>query len=232
MEGLQGVQVAVVARSEVARLGLARMLETIPRAGDYALFQPDEFEEAAADSIQLLILSCRVLILWCANGGGTGDDAWAAQLAAVARRNGIPVVLVLPQVAYQLGEPGALISCEGVLDQDTLTAESLDEALGRLAAGGRLPADRPAPPAARRLAAPIQPQPAIAMLTDRERHVVELLVEGLSNKQIGHQLAMSEHGAKRLVAIVLAKLRTPNRTQAVAVALREGLVASHHGRRA
>ncbi len=56
--------------------------------------------------------------------------------------------------------------------------------------------------------------------------MLELLVEGLSNRQIGQALGVSEHVAKRTVAIVLSKLDSPNRTQAAAVALREGLVGS------
>ncbi|WP_406727854.1 LuxR C-terminal-related transcriptional regulator [Streptomyces sp. GD-15H] len=66
-------------------------------------------------------------------------------------------------------------------------------------------------------------------LTERERRVLELLVEGFSNRQIGQALEVSEHVAKRTVAIVLAKLDCPNRTQAAAVALREGLVGTGLG---
>jgi two-component system, NarL family, nitrate/nitrite response regulator NarL len=60
-------------------------------------------------------------------------------------------------------------------------------------------------------------------ITPRERHVLTLLVEGLSNKQIARRLDISDHGAKRHVANILAKLNCPNRTLAVAKALREGL---------
>jgi DNA-binding NarL/FixJ family response regulator len=60
-------------------------------------------------------------------------------------------------------------------------------------------------------------------LTPRERQVLVLLVDGLSNKQIGRRLGVSDHGAKRLVANILAKLNSTNRTAAVARALREGI---------
>ncbi|MGH3770812.1 MAG: response regulator transcription factor [Pseudonocardiaceae bacterium] len=61
-------------------------------------------------------------------------------------------------------------------------------------------------------------------LTPREHTTLGLLTEGLSNRQIARQLAISEHGAKRHVANILAKLNCPNRTLAAAVAIREGLV--------
>jgi DNA-binding CsgD family transcriptional regulator len=65
-------------------------------------------------------------------------------------------------------------------------------------------------------------RPAVR-LTPREQQVLVLMVEGLSNKQIGRRLDISFHGAKRLVASILAKLDSPTRTVAVARALREGL---------
>jgi DNA-binding NarL/FixJ family response regulator len=60
-------------------------------------------------------------------------------------------------------------------------------------------------------------------MTPRERETLGLLVEGLSNRQIARRLGISEHGAKRLVANILAKLDCSNRTSAVALALRDGL---------
>lgn len=60
-------------------------------------------------------------------------------------------------------------------------------------------------------------------MTAREQEVLDLLVEGLSNKQIARRLDISEHGAKRHVANILAKLNSPNRTLAVVNALRYGL---------
>jgi DNA-binding CsgD family transcriptional regulator len=62
-------------------------------------------------------------------------------------------------------------------------------------------------------------------LTGRERETLGLLVKGLSNKQIARRLAISSHGAKRLVASVMLKLDAPNRTLAAVTAVRTGIVA-------
>jgi DNA-binding CsgD family transcriptional regulator len=62
------------------------------------------------------------------------------------------------------------------------------------------------------------------VLTARERETLALLAEGLSNRQIGRRLGVSEHGAKRLVGNIMTKLDSPNRTLAVAIALRERLI--------
>jgi DNA-binding CsgD family transcriptional regulator len=64
-----------------------------------------------------------------------------------------------------------------------------------------------------------------ATLTARERQVAELLVEGASNKVIARRLEISVHTAKFHVAAVLEKLNARNRSDAVAIALRDGLVA-------
>ena len=62
-------------------------------------------------------------------------------------------------------------------------------------------------------------------LTNRERQVASLLVEGASNKVIARRLGISVHTAKFHVAAVLEKLGARNRSDAVAIALRDGLVA-------
>lgn len=61
-------------------------------------------------------------------------------------------------------------------------------------------------------------------LTSREKSALELLADGLSNKEIAKNLNISLHGAKRLVGNILLKLNCPNRTQAVVLAMRYGLV--------
>lgn len=61
-------------------------------------------------------------------------------------------------------------------------------------------------------------------LSQRERQVAELLVEGASNKVIARELGISVHTAKFHVTAVLEKLGARNRSDAVAISLREGLV--------
>jgi len=61
-------------------------------------------------------------------------------------------------------------------------------------------------------------------LTARELEVLKLLAEGASNKVIARQLAVSVHTAKFHVASILAKLDATGRTDAVAHAVRLGLL--------
>jgi DNA-binding CsgD family transcriptional regulator len=61
-------------------------------------------------------------------------------------------------------------------------------------------------------------------LTPREREVLAALADGASNKMIARRLGISFHTAKFHVAALLTKLDVDSRTEAVAVAARQGLV--------
>lgn len=61
-------------------------------------------------------------------------------------------------------------------------------------------------------------------LSQREQQVAELLAEGASNKVIARELGISVHTAKFHVTAVMEKLGARNRSDAVAISLREGLV--------
>jgi two-component system response regulator DevR len=54
----------------------------------------------------------------------------------------------------------------------------------------------------------------LASLTDQERRIVELIAEGLTNRQIGDQLLLAEKTVKNYVSSILAKLGLERRTQA------------------
>jgi DNA-binding NarL/FixJ family response regulator len=57
-------------------------------------------------------------------------------------------------------------------------------------------------------------------LTERERQVLELIAEGMSNKEIGRQLSLTEKTVKHYVGNVLAKLQARNRVEAAMLAER------------
>ncbi len=62
------------------------------------------------------------------------------------------------------------------------------------------------------------------LLTPREAEVLALLAQGLANKQIAVALGISEHTVKFHVSSVYAKLGVGNRTEAVRVGARRGLI--------
>ena len=67
-------------------------------------------------------------------------------------------------------------------------------------------------------------RPPRAEVTPREREVLRLLAEGLTNQQIAERLVLSEHTVHRHVTNILRKLDLPSRTAAAAHAVRSGLL--------
>jgi NarL family two-component system response regulator LiaR len=61
-------------------------------------------------------------------------------------------------------------------------------------------------------------------LTEREYEVLQLLVEGLTNPEIAERLTISRSTARAHVSNILSKLGVSNRSEAVALALRNDLV--------
>lgn len=61
-------------------------------------------------------------------------------------------------------------------------------------------------------------------LTSREQEILELIVQGQSNKEIGGTLGISEITVKRHVGQLLNKLGVSDRTQGATKAIQQGLV--------
>jgi DNA-binding CsgD family transcriptional regulator len=68
------------------------------------------------------------------------------------------------------------------------------------------------------------PLPTIEPLTRREREILQLMSEGLSNKQIADRLWLSVETVKSHVSAVYAKLGADSRAHAVAIAFRHDLL--------
>ena len=66
---------------------------------------------------------------------------------------------------------------------------------------------------------------ALPQLTQRERDVLRLLADGLANEEIGKRLFISPETVRTHVRKAMAKLEADTRTQAVAKALRDRLIA-------
>ena len=65
----------------------------------------------------------------------------------------------------------------------------------------------------------------LSPLTNRQMEILQLIIEGLSNKQIAMRLGISQQTVKNHVTSILAKLNRSDRTQAAIYALRHGWVS-------
>jgi DNA-binding NarL/FixJ family response regulator len=68
-------------------------------------------------------------------------------------------------------------------------------------------------------------EPLLERLTERELQVLQLLAQGLANKQIALALSISDHTVKFHVASIYGKLGATNRTEAVRMGVQRGLVS-------
>ena len=62
------------------------------------------------------------------------------------------------------------------------------------------------------------------MLTSREREILQLLADGMSNADVAGKLFISQETVKSHVRHILAKLEADTRTHAVAIALRDAII--------
>jgi DNA-binding NarL/FixJ family response regulator len=75
-----------------------------------------------------------------------------------------------------------------------------------------------------RPARPALVPPTMALLTDREREVVALAAQGLTNEEIGRELVVSPATARTHVSRAMVKLQARDRAQLVVFAYQSGLV--------
>jgi NarL family two-component system response regulator LiaR len=121
---------------------------------------------------------------------------------------------ILVQSALQAGAIGYLLK--------DVTADELAQAI-RAAHAGR---STLSPEAAQALVhATSQPQAPGIDLSEREREVLALMVDGLNNTQIAAKLTVSPSTVKSHVSSILTKLGVASRTEAATLALRNRLVS-------
>jgi DNA-binding NarL/FixJ family response regulator len=191
------IKVLIVDDQTLFRAGLARILARDPRLEVVA--QARNGSEAVEET---LALQPDVVLMDLQMPGLNGVEA-------VKRlRQDAPAVRVLVLSAYadrsmvaEAIDSGAI----GYADKDV----SPDEIVERiLSASGTSQRARPAP----------------MDLSARELHVLKQVASGLSNKQIGRRLGISEKTVRNHLSRVFNKLRATNRTEAVISAMRLGLL--------
>jgi DNA-binding NarL/FixJ family response regulator len=113
----------------------------------------------------------------------------------------------------------------GFLRKDTLTPESLSDAVRAAGSGSGVIA----PDLLGALLRSISPdtlemKPSQARLNDREQQVLALIAAGHPTREVAEQLCYSERTVKNVLHDVVTKLNARSRSQAVAYAVREGLI--------
>jgi two-component system NarL family response regulator len=201
------IRILLVDDHPVVRAGLTSMLSTIPgldvcgaaSSGEEALQMVD------SEKPDLLLLDLRM-------PGMTGIEL----LKAIRAKTSPPKTLVLTsyesdEEIYRAIEAGA----QGYLLKSTPQAEIV--AAIQTVHSGR----HHIPP---RIAARLAERMVRSALTQRELEILEMVVRGLTNKQIGHALQISENTARNHINSIIRKLDVSGRTEAATAAIQQGLV--------
>ncbi len=222
-KGPDHIRVMVVAPSQAMRAGLRSLLSddvslhvtgeaaSLPGVGSFAWPEVDVVVQAGAED----------------GAAAYWNDLQASQPGSEP----LPAVLLLSDEA-QLNRalPDLPLRAWGVLPVDA-SAEELAAAVHALHEGlivaaphllNRLFASRSR--AGEALSFEAAEQTLTEALTARETEVLQLLAQGLANKQIASLLSISEHTVKFHVSSIYAKLGAANRTEAVRIGARQGLI--------
>ena len=144
------------------------------------------------------------------------DDQLGTELVRVFRREGVklPVVLMTAHPERGLNESAREVGIQASIVKSS-DPSGLVSAL-RSVIEGRGFFD-PQHPKRKEGEAPLAP---------RERDVIKLVAEGMTNKEIGQQLSIAEDTVKKHVQNLIWKLRAADRTQAAIIAHRVGILRS------
>ena len=113
----------------------------------------------------------------------------------------------------------------GFLRKDTLTPEALAAAVQAAASGAGVVAPDLLGSLLRGVTAEgLNGRPTLARLTEREQQVLALIAKGHPTREVALELCYSERTVKNVLHDVVTKLNARSRSQAVAHAVREGLI--------
>ena len=226
------IRVLLVDDQEIVRQGLATILKYAP--GIQVIGEAGDGVEAVAQA-QALRPDVILMDLKMPHLGGIP--------AARRIRAALPETRVIILTTYDADDlvfEGIKAGAQGYLLKDA-AGETLVEAIRGVVRGEsqldpsvarkvldefqRLAASQtPAQPASAAAGDGLDRELEVEPLTPREEEVMRLLVEGLSNKEIGTRLHLTEGTVKNYVSAIIAKLQANDRTHAVVTAIRRGLV--------
>lgn len=213
----QLVRVFVVDDHAVVRRGLQAYLETVD---DIEVVGEAADGQQALDGIAALVAAGRPPDVALMDLLMPGMDGVTAIAAITQRHPEIEVVAMTSFTQADLVHGALQAGAAGYLLKDA-EADEVAAAI-RAACRGEVHLN---PAIAKQLTRSlVAPKPrTVDSLTDREREVLVLVAQGLSNQEIADSLVISERTARTHVSNILGKIGVASRTQAALLAIREGI---------
>lgn len=133
-------------------------------------------------------------------------------------------LLLLPESSQKQMQLALAYGCNGVVIENQLEHGAMVEAI-RTVLGGGLYANNPGAVAALRATARGEGPAPLEPLTARELEVLQLVVRGYTNREMGEALVLSAETVKTHLSHILGKLQARDRTHAAVIGIRQGLVS-------
>jgi len=150
-----------------------------------------------------------------------GDDF----IEAVSEATGARVLVCTSEPSDDLVLHTLQAGAVGFLRKDTLTPDALSAAVQAAASGTGVVAPDLLGNLLKGVSADgVNGRPALARLTEREQQVLALIAQGHPTREVAQELCYSERTVKNVLHDVVTKLNARSRSQAVAHAVREGLI--------
>lgn len=208
-QGARQVRVFLLDDHELVRRGIRGLVEAAP---GFVVVGESGSAPAAARAIARLQPDVALLDVRLPDGSGIEVCREIARSAPDVRAL---MVTTFDDDDARLG--AALAGAAGFVLKD-ISGAALVDALRRVADGERLLDLAEVMSVIRRRGHAGEPK--LARLSGQERRVLDLIVEGLSNRQIGERMSLSEKTVKNYVTNILAKLGFSRRTEAAVFAAR------------
>jgi DNA-binding NarL/FixJ family response regulator len=196
----------------IYRRGLAACLSGLPDVDSVA--HASSVREAWEDPA---LLGCDLVLL---DHGMPGGQEF---IGAVREVTGARVIVCSSECTQEGVFSALQAGAIGYLRKDTLTTESLASAVQAAHDGAGVVAPDLLDGLLRGVAQG-GPRRALARLTDREQQVLSLIAAGHPTREVAQELCYSERTVKNVLHDVVIKLNARSRSQAVAHAVREGLI--------
>jgi DNA-binding NarL/FixJ family response regulator len=145
-------------------------------------------------------------------------------VGAVGEATGARVILCSSHCSEEAVLAAIQAGAVGVLRKDTLTTDSLASAVRAAVDGTGVMTAELLRDLLDGLSANGLDRPAPARLTEREQQVLSLIAEGHPTREVAERLCYSERTVKNVLHDVVTKMGARSRSQAVAHAVREGLI--------
>ena len=215
--GQRPVRVFVVDDHAVVRRGLRGYLEMVD---DMEVVGEAADGQEALDGIAALVVAGRPPDVALMDLVMPGMDGVTATAAITQRYPEMEVVAMTSFTQANMVHGAFQAGAAGYLLKDA-EADEVAAAI-RAACRGEVHLDPAIAKQLTRSLVALRPQ-TVNALTDREREVLVLVAQGLSNQQIADSLVISERTARTHVSNILGKLGVASRTQAALLAIREGI---------